>query len=381
MLEATRRDGSKQAELQQRVRSGRDDIDVEASQRRDPTKLGAGLQQRHGLRDRPRLGRQPTKARQRGIDHRLRRQSRDRPRVRGGARHPILTQCPQQLSDVERGSPRRRTTGLAERQLDLVAEDRARQTVHAAKAQRRRLHALQTLRRAQPLEQRIVGAGLDGPCSQDQRGRQVRDPSRQIHEPAQRRRVTPMDVIGDEQQRPAGRQIGGEPIQPVHDGGRLDRRRIRLCAWINHALGMHGRAGQHALTDRGVGAHHRGFEQLTDDRIGKSHLELAAASRQHHHPPAPRAPHARVQQLRLADTGRALDERERPSTALSGAQRIVDHGELVRPFEQMTPASGHRLTLCAHAPGYEKSRRCIVRHHRLHTRGGGDVGDRPSALR
>ena len=161
MLKATRLDGPQQAERQQPIRRDGDRFAVKAGQRRDPAQLGDGFKQRHGLRDAARIGRQAAEARQRGIDDRARRESCDRVHIAGAARHAVPGQRAQQFCNIKRRSSGHDMTGRAERLVDLLAEGRAGQLVDAGPTQARGLDALQPLRRAQLVEQRVGGARLD----------------------------------------------------------------------------------------------------------------------------------------------------------------------------------------------------------------------------
>ena len=77
MLKAARADGPQDADLQQRVRSARHLIDRKVGEIGDPMQFGAGLEQRNGLGNAPRLGRHPLKARDGGLDDGSRRESID----------------------------------------------------------------------------------------------------------------------------------------------------------------------------------------------------------------------------------------------------------------------------------------------------------------
>ena len=89
-------------------------------------------------------------------------------------------------------------------------------------------------RRGQQLRQQLgLTRGLARADGAEHPERQLVEPAGELHEPAQRGRVGPVDVVDDEQRRPAGGQVGGQPDQPVERGvhrvageRRLGRRRI-----------------------------------------------------------------------------------------------------------------------------------------------------------
>jgi len=102
MPEATRRDGAEDAELEQRVGGGRDEIGVEARQRDDRAQVGVGLEDRDGVGDGPRPARQAADARQCPGDHRPRRDAVDRVDARRRAVRTRVSQRSQELRDMER---------------------------------------------------------------------------------------------------------------------------------------------------------------------------------------------------------------------------------------------------------------------------------------
>jgi hypothetical protein len=161
-----------------------------------------------------RVGRQPTQARQRGVGHRPRREPFDRRAIGGRAGDAILTQRARELGDVERAARCRGVAGLAERRLDLLSEDRVGQDVDPGGSQRRRPHMLKALRRAQAVDQHLAGARLGRSRADDQRDGEALDAPREIHEPADRLVVAPMQVVDDQGHGALGCQIGRQPYRP-----------------------------------------------------------------------------------------------------------------------------------------------------------------------
>ena len=147
----------------------------------------------------------------------------------------------------------------------------------------------------------------------------------EVGQEAQARLVGPLQVVDDEQQRPLGRQVRHEPVQPVQRREpRVGRRRARSTA----VAAGGGRAPvRRAPPRRSSCAARRAFEQLADD--AEAELAFQLGCRDAHRtvmPPRARRPAWR-EQRGLADAGRPFDHarprRGRPGAATSAASRAA----------------------------------------------------------
>ena len=88
----------------------------------------------------------------------------------------------------------------------------------------------------EPVEQLLLGARLGRPRGDRQQHRQVLDPPRERVEEAQARRVGPVRVVDDHQQRLLGGEVRAQPVEPVE-------RRVRRVVALRHGRAEH-RLGQ-----------------------------------------------------------------------------------------------------------------------------------------
>ena len=159
----------------------------------------------------------------------------------------------------------------------------------------------------------------------------------QEREPAQGRRVGPVEIVDDERERLALRDVRGEAVETVEDGERDIRRRgSRHLLVVEEPLGERSGAGQELLPLRRLDRGEIGLEQLAHDPVGELLLEVGAPRGKHFEagcrsePGAPprRAASCRPQAApRPRSSGRhpqrrshdGLDSREPPPRARAGA--------------------------------------------------------------
>ncbi len=140
------------------------------------------------------------------------------PRGRGvGRLHALGEHVGEQRPQQEGVAGRHRVTGAGEpghRGGQPLAHQRLRGVLPQRTRAQRRLG-----RRGEQLRQQLgLTRGLARADGAEHPERQLVEPAGELHEPAQRGRVGPVDVVDDQQRRPAGGQVGGQPDQPVERG-------------------------------------------------------------------------------------------------------------------------------------------------------------------
>ena len=163
---------------------------------------------------------------------------------------------------------------------------------------------------------------------------QAGEPVREVKQEPQRRFVGPLRVVDGEQQRGAFGEVDHQPVQPVQGGERdvagvLGRRHVG-----EHRLGQPRRTRQQPIAFGAVGADQRAFEQLANDPEAEPALQLPAAGGQHGHLCRAGATAKRLQQHRLPNACRALDQQYPARACDRLGQRSVECGEIVLAFEQ-----------------------------------------------
>ena len=101
-----------------------------------------------------------------------------------------------------------------------------------------------------------------------------------------------------------------------------------------HRLGQPRRARQQPIAFGGVGTDQRDFEQLANDPEAEPTLQLPAAGGQHGHFCRGCATAQRLQQHRLPDACRTLDQQHAAGACDGFGQRSVERGEVVLAIEQ-----------------------------------------------
>ena len=201
------------------------------------------------------------------------------------------------------------------RRVDAGAD----QLAHPAGRQRGGAQQARRGRGGEAVEQLLLGTRLGGARSDRQQHRQVLDPAGERVEEAQARRVGPVRVVDDHQQRLLGGEVRAQPVEPV------ERRVGRVVAFghggAEHRLGQRGRARQQRRAALGVGSVQLPLEQLADDPEREVALQRGARRAQHPQTRVRglRAQHA--QQRGLALTGRGLQQRDRPVRRARRRQR------------------------------------------------------------
>ena len=156
--------------------------------------------------------------------------------------------------------------------------------------------------------------------------------SRQQRQPAQRRRIGPVDVVDDEHGRAALAEVAGQPDEPARGGvHRLARRRRLARLGCERALGQARRADRQLVPLR---ASSQRLEQLARHTPGGVLLERAAARAQHGRAVRPRDPR---RQPRAGSTCRSPPGPRRRSRARSRLEPAPAAGP-ARPVRRRGPA-------------------------------------------
>ena len=156
-----------------------------------------------------------------------------------------------------------------------------------------------------------------------------------------------MHVIHQQRPRSTRRKRGRERVQAVHHG-----------ASLLGVAGLARRSPQHPRTDRPSALHRvraprdSGLEQIADHPIGNTLLELVAPRTAGNRADARRRGRRILEQPRLADAGRPLDEHDRTVPARRPRQRSAQLRALGLALKQAhsEPVASHYETLPASAP-------------------------------
>jgi len=128
---------------------------------------------------------------------------------------PITRQCSQELGQQQRVSGGRLEAGADERILRLITEPGADHPTHCASAQSAGAQRPCRGRGGQRSEDLLLGPALVWPGADRHQDGDVLDATREHVQESQAGRVSPMDVIDDDQQRILLREVGGQPEQAV----------------------------------------------------------------------------------------------------------------------------------------------------------------------
>ncbi len=217
-------------------------------------------------------------------------------------------------------------------------------------AQRVRADDRRRVRRGDGPEQRgDAGRVVGAPC-EDAENRQPLHALGEIGEPAQRLAVGPVEVVGEQQQRPLAGEVGREPEEAVEERERLlpalgAVRRGELPGEQGARQG--GRAAEQPVALPGRRRGERRLEELAHDAEGEAALELAAARGEHRDAGVPGAPARLLEQPGLADPGRPLDRHERAPALAGPRERVVQAGEIAVPLDQLRLRRGRSHGRCS----------------------------------
>jgi hypothetical protein len=209
---------------------------------------------------------------------------------------------------------------------------------------------------AQGIERR---QGLLRAAGHDERGRDALQAVGDVREDAQRRAVGPVGVVDEDRQRALRGEVGGQPIQRVPGGERV----VRGCRGRPVELDREQRGSEPRRAGKERGrvddrAAQDLVEQLADDPEAERPLELGAACSQHEQVLVLRDGQRGVQQRRLADARRAVDDDQAAGSLRGSRERPPDRLELVLTLEE--PAGCHRCLRGHGQPAKRSGRREIT---------------------
>ena len=270
---------------------------------------------------------------------------------------PLLGHRPRQLLEEERVTVRPVEDGAHERLRQLRAGDHvAHQREAVALAQRRqhdRRHALRRTPAGPPVR----------PVGGDEQHRGVLQVVDEPREVLVGRRVDPVQVLDDDQQRPPAAGLEQHETQRVQralahalqrrvvergeavlDAEQLQQQRRALLGVQSQRLQRRARLGRHrvrrvALLDAALAAH-----EIEDRQVGNRRAVRAAARLQRRHlDAAERAPEL-VEQPRLAAAGVADDAHQAAASGLRRGQQLAEPAQLdLAPHEATECALGRAL--------------------------------------
>jgi hypothetical protein len=143
-----------------------------------------------------------------------------------------------------------------------------------------------------------------------------------------------VDVVDRQHQWPVVGDVRDEPVERVEVGervvaGDVDRTRAeKRC-------GARGRAVEPCRAPVGGGAREQGLEELAHHHERKLPIELRGARAEHLHAAVARPRPRTLDQARLADAGRALDEQHPTAARERLLEQVADQAELASAFEQL----------------------------------------------
>ena len=236
---------------------------------------------------------------------------------RGRIGAAAVAQAGEQLAQVEGVAAGRLVTAAAQRVARVLAEHVTHDLGRRLGAQRLQRQRPLAGRRRQPVEQLALRLGPVGAGGADEQQRHALEPPREIDEGAQRRRVRPVGVVGDQQQRRPVGEVRTEPVETVDDG--VDVGSVLAAAEPEQWPGQRRRPGQQLGPLVGLGAQRRS-EQLAGDAERELGVELGAGAQQRRQALLLAGRQDGRDERRLAHSRRALDQQQAAVAAAGGAR-------------------------------------------------------------
>ena len=206
----------------------------------------------------------------------------------------------------------------------------------------------------------LVGGRLAGARGDDEQQRQAAHPPGDVRERAHRRRVGPLDVVDEHDERAAQREVRGQPVERVeHRERRVGHRRPGRD--VDERGGEAGRAAQQlrALLLARLGQAR--LEELADDAERELALELAAARLEHRHLAGAREGRGRRDQPGLADARLALEPDHAARAVGGGLDGLAERRQLGVALEELGSSfRPHAATLSHGASCVEGLSRDVV---------------------
>ena len=145
-----------------------------------------------------------------------------------------------------------------------------------------------------------------------------------------------MTVVNREQQRRAGGQVRGQPVEAVQARERQILPRLALA--LSAQRENRPREPRRALHEPVVALRRQRLEQLPHDPVGERVLERHGAGAQNGHASALGKRGGHLKQRRLADARRTSDDRERAPPDPCGGKQPLDRCDLPLPLEDQAAA-------------------------------------------
>ena len=245
----------------------------------------------------------------------------------------------------------------AERLLGVGSQPSAHELGHGGLAQRagmhRDRHGIVGYLGEQPGVGRLLGRA---------RGRrdeyvQAFQPALEVRDETQRRLVTPMQVVDQQQQRSVGGDVRRDPEQAVENAEGDVGLGVAVIGRLEHPCRRLRGAGHPPRTVGGIDQ--EGIEQLPHDAERQFALEVAPTGGKHAETGALRRFTSRGEQSALPDPGRSLDQCQARPALERALNQILENTELAVALEQLV---GRRLGSLA--SGIDRHRRACYRGSR-----------------
>ena len=304
------------------------DRHLQASDPRRVPQLATVPEHRQRVRELQRARIQCTNPRQHAPRDSLPTRSQQHPRIQLEQRPLLAPDSSQQLGHIQGipagRRPHRRAQLLARPLAERGVNDRADRDF----AQQRRAHDRRGLR-AQRIKRHPGCDRPTRPQHDQQRQRQTLDSRSEMRQPPKRRLIRPMHIIHSDQHRPAVREIGGQPIEPMQDGKRRVPRGRLADLSQQQRSNRAGRAREQRVTLAHLSARQPALEQLAHYTEREPRLKLRATRSQHlvTQPGCP--PARRLQERGLPHARPALDD-----DSATAPQQLVHRGQLDLALKQ-----------------------------------------------
>jgi hypothetical protein len=238
-----------------------------------------------------------------------------------------LAQRAGELAQEERVPAREGVAGTAERRHRL-GDGGAYELRRPLVGERRRAHQHRSAALLEHRRDTRAAGFAERPRGDDEQDRRMAEPSREVGQEPERRRVGPVCVVDEQRERPVAGEDRGQAIQAVQGSERplwpeWERRGLRESNAEQRSRLPRLREGR-----RGVAVAHRGLEQLPHDAEPERALELGPASGERRQPCLECACARLGDQCGLADPCGTLHDHRAPFAGGHGLDGRSDHAKL-----------------------------------------------------
>ena len=162
---------------------------------------------------------------------------------------------------------------------------------------------------------------------------QAFQPALEVRDETQRRLVTPVQVVDQQQQRSVGGDVRRDPEQAVEDAEGDVGRGVAVIGRLEHPRRRLRGAGQPPRPVGGIDQ--EGIEQLPHDAERQLALEVAPTGGEHAETGALGRFTSRGEQPALPDPGRSLDQRQAGPALERALNQVLENTELAVALEQL----------------------------------------------